>query len=177
MANKAGYFSKWYAENKERVNRRRRRKYHQDPKYRRKVLQQSRDYRETLRSMPQVKMPRFQKPLEREVDGGKIQLFSVGAFSQFLGRSVQSINHWEKLGVLPKTPYRDNRGFRYYTRPMMAAVKDEVAGKKRLYPVDPEMHTRITNAWKRAGVPVNEVDLDTDGGCMEEAIRKTVVAA
>lgn len=156
MANKPGYFEAYYEENKDEIAQKRKERYENDPQYREKVLKASRDYRARQRQgRRRVRMPRFQKPKIRETgDGGKIRLYSVGAFAASISRSVQAINHWEKIGILPRTPYRDGRGFRHYTTRMMESVQDQVGTKRRLFPVDPDMYDNICAAWEAGGVPV-----------------------
>jgi len=156
MPNRPGYFDEYYANNKEKVNSERRRKYAGDPEYRARVLKASRDYRKRQRDdEDRVRLPRYQTPTTREAgDGGKVQLFSVGAFAAYLGRSVQAINHWEKSEILPPTPYRDERGFRYYTQDMMETVSRAVGTKRRLFPVEENMRADILRNWRELGVPV-----------------------
>lgn len=172
MPNRPGYFGQYYEEHRDDINSKRKQRYHEDGEYRDRVLKASRNYRDRNRVSPRVRMPRFQTPLIRTAgDGGELILFSVGAFASHLSRSVQSINHWEgkpeKPGVLPKTPYRDDRGFRYYTPAMMAVVKEVVGGKRRLFPVDAATRDGIERAWRELGVPVGAES-------MEEAVRLTV---
>jgi hypothetical protein len=156
VPNKPGYFERYYSEKHGEINEKRRKKYQNDSEYRDRVLKASRDYRERQRAEPRVRMPRFHKSMVGEIGGGgQIHLWSVGAFAAYLSRSVQSINHWEKTGILPKTPYRDVRGFRFYTPAMMNVVRDQVGTKRRLFPVDPQMYANIMAAWEAQGVPVD----------------------
>ncbi len=173
MPNKPGYFEAYYDENRDDINEKRRQKYANDPEYRDRVLKASRDYRKRQRREPRVRMPRFQKPSTHQTgDGGEVQLFSVGAFAAYLNRSVQAINHWERSGILPKTPYRNSRGFRCYTRDMMEIVRGQVGGKRRLFPVDPNMHDNIKAVWKSQGVPVDCEAADPQAQ-MEAALVQT----
>lgn len=170
MPNKPGYFEQYYEDNGEDINRKRRQKYDKDPEYRDRVLKASRDYRKKQRQVPRVRMPRFQKPAVHKTGTGReIKIFSVGAFAAYLSRSVQAINHWEKSGILPRTPYRNGRGFRCYTTDMMEAVRSQVGGKRRLFPVDPEMHDNIKAAWEAQGVPV-----DCSSGNMKSQMREAL---
>jgi hypothetical protein len=154
VPNKPGYFDKYYKEKKGEISLARKEKYNTDPEHRDKILQASRDYRELHRE-DLVRLPRFQKPLVLEAgDGGSVILFSVGAMASYLNRSVQAMNHWERAGILPPTPYKDERGFRYYTNEMMAAVRDVVGNKRRLFPVEPTMRESILKGWREHGVPV-----------------------
>lgn len=164
------YYADWYQENKERISQKRKEAYRNDPEYRERVLAQSAEHREKRRVAPRVKIPRHQVPRRYPTgDGGEIVLFSIGFFSLFIARSVQSINEWEKAGILPRTPYiQGTRRFRFYSQAMMEAVRDMIGAKRRLYPVDPQMYEKIEQAWRDAGVPVG-----CEGG-LREALAKTV---
>lgn len=150
------YYAEWYQANKDRISKKRKRAYQEDPEYREKVLSQSAEHRERQRSAPRVKVPRHQVPKRYKTgDGGEVVLYSIGFFAMFITRSVQSINEWERNGILPRTPYvQGTRRFRFYTQAMMEAVKEHVGTKRRLYPVDPEMYDKIVAAWEESGVPV-----------------------
>jgi len=163
------YYADWYQQNRDRISKKRKRSYSDDPDYREKVLSQSAEHRERQRSAPRVKVPRHQVPKRYKTgDGGEVVLYSIGFFAMFISRSVQSINEWERNGILPKTPYiQGTRRFRFYTQAMMEEVKEHVGTKRRLYPVDPEMYDKIVAAWEKSGVPV---------GCedgMKVALEKT----
>lgn len=156
------YYAKWYQENRERISRKRKDAYDDDPEYKRKVLAQSTSHREKHRKAPRVKVPRHTVPrIHKAGDGGKITLYSIGFFSIFVGRSVQSINDWEKRGHLPRTPYvgpprAKGQGFRYYTESMMVVVKEVIGDKRRLFPVAPDMSERISAAWAESGAPMDK---------------------
>lgn len=165
MPNKPGYYEKWYEKNREDVAERRKDRYENDPEYREKVLERSAQYRERQREVTQVRVPRHQKPRMFDMDGGEVALYSIGAFASYINRSVQSINHWESNGLLPRTPYRvGKRGFRYYSAEMMEVVRRIVGNKRRLFPVDNEMGDAIREAWASLGVP-----MDCDDG-IEKAL-------
>lgn len=177
MANRPGYFKTYYSEKKDEILKGRQDRYKSDPEYRDRVLKSSRDYRTRQRNEPRIKMPRHQRPLVlQNAEGKDVHLFSVGFFGVLLQRSVQALNHWERNGLMPPTPYRDTRGFRYFTRSMMVAVRDEVGTKKRLFPVDPTMCQRIRERWVASGVPMDEIPVGTLG-TLEEAVAKTVVTS
>jgi len=170
MGNKPGYYDKWYEENKGTLADRRKDRYETDPEYRQRVLDASAAYRERQRNTSRVRVPRHQKPRIFQASGvpGGVPLFSIGAFAGYVNRAIQSINHWEKHGLLPRTPYRvGQRGFRYYSAGMMEVVRQQVGNKKRLFPVDTEMCNRIRKGWEVLGVPVA-----CDEG-VEEALRAT----
>lgn len=185
MANTPGYFKEYYEKNKTRFNRKRKIRYSMDEEYRERVLLASREYRSRKRIEDKkddlVKVPRFQSPLVYELDdGGKIELYSIGYFSHFLGRSVQSIVHWESTKphpILPVTPYRDVRKFRYYTAYMMTVVVDVVGERKRLFSSDKGMYEKMYNQifrrWKRAGVPVDRRIIKFTKNTLQLALRDT----
>lgn len=169
MANRPGYFQGYYKENRDKILKSRRERYENDTEYRDKVLKSSRDYRKNQRREPRVKTRRYQKPIVgTSADGTQVQLCSVGALAILLQRSVQAINHWQKKGLIPETPYRDERGFRFYTPAMMDAIQTEVGSKRRLFPVDPTMISKIRDKWAASGAPLSYRGLNLD-----EAIRLT----
>lgn len=168
MPNKPGYYEEWYEKNKGAVADRRKERYEKDPEYRVKVLERSSAYREERRKIPRVRVPRSRRGRVFEVDGKRATLYSIGGFATWVNRSIQSLNHWESSGILPKTPYRvGKRGFRFYSKDMIEAVREIVGDKKRLFPVDDSMGKEIREKWESLGVPV-----DCEGG-MEEALRNT----
>ena len=169
MPDRTEYYKGWYEEHKDELSEKRKTSYDSDPQYRKKVLSQSAKYRERQRSIPRLRVARHHVPREYKAgDGGKIVLFSIGAMAIYIQRSVQSIGQWERNGVIPQTPYRaGKRGFRFYTREMMDAIKEAVGNKRRLYPVDQAMTDRVRQRWVDSGVPVG-----CDGG-IDEAIRQT----
>lgn len=163
------YYADWYQQNRERISQKRKAAYQENADYRERVLSQSAEHREKRRQIARVKVPRHQVPRRYQTgDGGEVVLFSIGFFAMFIGRSVQSINEWEKAGILPKTPYiQGSRRFRLYSQAMMEAVQSMIGSKRRLYPVDPQMYEKIQEAWRASGVPV-----DCEGG-MKEALQQT----
>jgi hypothetical protein len=169
MGDRTAYYKDWYEGHKGELSEKRKHSYDSDPAYRDKVLSQSARYREQQRAIPRLRVSRHHVPREYVAgDGGKIVLFSIGAMAIYIQRSVQSIGQWERSGVIPQTPYRaGKRGFRFYTREMMDAVKAAVGNKRRLYPVDQAMTDEIRRRWVTSGVPVG-----CDGG-IEEAICQT----
>jgi hypothetical protein len=168
MGNKPGYYEEWYEKNKDELAARRKERYESDPEYRQRVLGASAAYRERQRSISRVRVPRHQKPRLFRLGDQMVPLFSIGAFAGYVNRAIQSINHWEKNGLLPRTPYRvGKRGFRYYSAGMMEVVRQVVGNKKRLFPVDAKMYSRILEGWQVIGVPVG-----CDDG-IEAAMAKT----
>ena len=48
--------------------------------------------------------------------GLEVELFRIGTLAYCLGRSPQTIRKWEVGGIIPKTPFKNNRGMRLYTQ-------------------------------------------------------------
>jgi len=176
MPNKEGYFKEYYGENRGEISERRRERYANDPEYRGKVLQRSREYREEQRSQGRVRLPKYAHGRKFETgNGGSIELFTIGAFARAIGRSVQCVNHWERQGIMPKTPYRllqgsdgRERWFRFYTREQANVVLEIIGEKGRLDPpIDiAAMNKAIMEGWRAAGVPVDCENL-------EDALKST----
>lgn len=151
------YQQRYYKEHKDEIAEKRQAIYRKDPERKARMLDQSAKHREKKRTRHKAKFPRHRLPKRHKAgDGGEVLLYSIGAFATFLGRSVQSLNTWEKdLGVLPPTPYRlGQKGFRFYTMPMMRVVKVLVGNKKRLFPIDPQWRSQLEDQWRRSGVPL-----------------------
>lgn len=163
-------YKDWYEKNKEAVAARRRARYHEDKKYREKVLRQNKEYRDKkARDRPQitktkVRIPKHRKPVSASIKvRGKFvvaQLVHVGAFARSIGRSVATIHQWERLGLLPRTPYNlkgKTKSERLYTADMILVVKKvlETRGAS-VSSSDPTFCKEILTGWKRAGTVVEE---------------------
>lgn len=160
------YYEGYYEEHKDDIAAKRKERYEKDPEYRKKVRERSRKYRERQRqARPRARIPKHSKSKTYKTgDGGEVELFSVGSFALGVGRSVQCINHWEREGILPKTPYRQKQGsddnprwFRFFTREMALAVRKVVGEKGRLEPpiIPSKIRKKIERRWKKSGVPVS----------------------
>jgi len=155
------YFKNWYEKNKGDVAKRRKERYDNDPEYRDKVLRRSANYRERQRDVVTARVPRNQQLRTLTLDNGEeVTLYPIGDFAAFVGRSVQTLNHWISSGIIPNTPYvYGERKFRFYTREMMEVVKRAVGDKRRLFPVDESMIKEIKDAWDNLGVSDVNVDV------------------
>lgn len=158
----------WYEKNKEALSQRRKDRYHRDRDYREKVLEQNKDYRakksQAKPASPKVKVrtPRHRKPVMMKVMiGGSLQevgMVHVGAFARAIGRSVPTIHQWERVGLLPRTPFTldgKNKQERLYTAEMIGVVR--AALKQRGATVstsDTEFRREIVEGWGAVGVVV-----------------------
>ena len=55
-------------------------------------------------------------------DGSSVELYTIGYLAELLGRTATSIRRWEVGGLLPKTGFKDSRGFRLYSQSQMDAI-------------------------------------------------------
>jgi len=142
-------FRDWYAENGKRLNKKRRRRYQDDPEYRERVLEMNRVSRERRRKEQETKRRKERsaskvktRPLPfktvravvETADGkeGEEQLFTIGALARTVGCSVQAIRLWEKQGVLPPTEIRNEKGDRLYTAQQVEMIYELMKQQGRL---------------------------------------------
>jgi hypothetical protein len=106
------------------------------------------------------------KPQVKTLPNGKdVELFTVGALAQALGRPFVSIRVWNEKGYLPKAPYRlptkknvhgeDHKGRRLYSRAMIEAAVQlfDKAGLLEVKRIDWAVHRNlsieIAEAWSQ----------------------------
>lgn len=105
--------------------------------------------------------------VKRLPNGREVEMFTVGALATALGHSVVSIRRWERIGYIPKTPYRfrssvvDGKrveGRRLYTRALIESAVHAfsargLAGKPR---IDWSRHTdlpvELRETWEKIRV-------------------------
>jgi hypothetical protein len=104
------------------------------------------------------------KPIKKNLPNGKeVELFTIGALANALGRPVITIRTWIKEGYLPASPYRlpakkdkngeDHQGRRLYSRAMVESVIElfHSAGLLHTKRVEWSLHrqlsTEIAEAW------------------------------
>jgi hypothetical protein len=160
----------WYEKNKEALSKRRKERYHKDKGYREKVLEQNKDYRAKKsqeRPAPakvKVRTPKHRKPVTMMVKiGGKTQevdMVHVGAFARAIGRSVPTIHQWERVGLLPKTPFYligKNKHERLYTAEMIGVVRTVLSTRGATVSASDHMFRQeIEEGWTAIGVPVGD---------------------
>jgi len=106
------------------------------------------------------------KPQVKTLPNGRdVELFTVGALAQALGRPFVSIRVWNEKGYLPKAPYRlptkknvhgeDHKGRRLYSRAMIETAVDlfTKAGLLNVKRIDWSAHRNlsieIAEAWSQ----------------------------
>lgn len=163
-------YKDWYKRNKDRLAERRKVKYHSDKKHRKKVLEQNREWRAgkakelSEKPKPKVRIPKRRKPIEMDVQiygkSAKVNLVHIGTFASAIGRSVPTIHQWERLGMLPRTPYllrSRSKQERLYTEDMILVVRDVLSTRgPTISSADSTFREEIIEGWEAAGVVVEE---------------------
>lgn len=158
----------WYEKNKDALSQRRKDRYHKDRDYREKVLEQNKDYRakksQEKPEPPKIKVrtPKHRKPVTMKVKiGGKMQeidMVHVGAFARAIGRSVPTIHQWERVGLLPRTPFTlegKNKQERLYTAEMIGVVRTVLSTRgATISASDARFRQEIEEGWSAIGVVV-----------------------
>lgn len=71
------------------------------------------------------------KPLLKSVRGREVEMFTIGALAQAIGKSEVSVRLWQRKGYIPNTPFRlparevngrTRAGRRLFTRSMIEAA-------------------------------------------------------
>lgn len=186
------YFKEWYQENGDKLNKSRKRRYHDDPEYREKVLEQNRDARKKRREAQLVERHKEGAAKKTRVDrswktrdmvltlddGSQVTVkgFTIGAVAQLLGCSVQAIRLWEKKGVLPETDFRFANRDRLYTSEMIDIYEKVLEEQGRLNPnkTRPTPMRMTTRHVKFANGKVAEIELWRIG-VLAKAANRTVV--
>lgn len=159
-------YKEWYAEHKKEISDKRKKRYQEDPDYKQKVLDQNRKYREEKAKetasipKPRVRIPRHRKPVTMTIAiGGSMvtkQLVHIGTFSRAIGRSVPTIHQWERMRVIPRTPFvlvGANKQERLYSAEMIKVVRDVLEKRNGQVSVaDSSFYKDIYDGWKAIGV-------------------------
>jgi len=160
----------WYEKNKEALSKKRKERYRSDKDYREKVLEQNKDYRakkakeKPSQQKTKVRTPKHRKPVSLKVVlNGKAQELSmvhVGAFARAIGRSVPTIHQWERIGLLPRTPYLlsgKNKQERLYSADMIGVVRSVLSTRgTTVATADTAFYQEIRDGWEALGVIVED---------------------
>lgn len=98
-----------YEQNKDEISKKRRERYKTDPVYRQKRQSKALKYYDTRvkRSIP------IDRRTILTEDGTR--LMSIGRVARLIGRTIDSIRHYHKDGIIPEPLFFDSRGWRLYT--------------------------------------------------------------
>lgn len=153
-------YQDWYAENKDTVAERRRQRYQSDPDYREKAKARSKAYRDKRRkerlAAGDTGPSRQHGPIAFHVDvgGEQCRAWTVSKLAADLDRSVEAVNHWQKIGLMPQTPLRSSRNDRLFTDGMILVVKLAVLKRGAVSRDDPDFCAEIEEGWRGLGIPV-----------------------
>ncbi len=103
-------YKKWYRENKSKLSRRRKRRYHNDESFREQVKDRANKYYQRRR--------RKAVPVDRTVIRSRAgeHYISIGKLATFINRKSDTIRQYHRTGVLPSPSFYDTRGWRLYTQ-------------------------------------------------------------
>ncbi len=186
------YFQRWYEKNGRTLNRERKAKYHSDPTYREKVLEQNRAARAKKRDEARaarvhsggnertmVAKSWKTRPMELTLDSGEdvvVQGFTIGAVAAILGCSVQAIRLWERKGILPATDFRYQGRDRLYPWELIDEYQEILKRTGRLDPkkAKPRPLRMVRQIVKFSDERLEETALFRIG-ILAKAAKKTVV--
>jgi DNA-binding transcriptional MerR regulator len=79
---------------------------------------------------------------------GEMQIFyPIGVLCRETRKSNSEIKKLEKQKIIPKTPFIDDRGWRWYSNDMILSVKEELNKE-----IDGTTYQKIAETWKKLGV-------------------------
>ena len=158
------YYRTYYEDHRTDLSEKRRDRYQNDPEYREKAKEDARRYRqrkkaerEQLRAegkLPPARPKGPRKPIEVEVNGSKALAHTITVAADRIGRSVDTLNHWSKVGLLPATPIRSQRGDRLFTDGMILVVRMAVMKRGEVSVKDPTFKEEIEDGWRGLGVEI-----------------------
>lgn len=125
------YYASWYAAHKTELADKRKKRYREDPGYRKEVLDRSKRRYQNLRQKKLAERaknpepPRTRgrnRPRTMAVGGEEVALFSVSEFADRVDRNVQTITKWEQDRIIPPPTWVDEYGRRWYSEDHMDTV-------------------------------------------------------
>lgn len=141
MSSNTFSFTQWYAVHGERLNEKRRDRYHTDPEYKKKVLQQNRESRRKRRAEERKNRPPKEprqpgehawKTTKVRIEGKLQTAYTIGALADKLRCSIQAIRLWERQGLIPEAPFRTPNGDRLYTADSVKEIRAALKKAGRL---------------------------------------------
>jgi hypothetical protein len=141
---KAEYNRTYYAAKRDDLLTRKRIRYSQDPDYREKLKADASKRRKDNRTGPTISF-----------NGRSFEALRASDLAEQLGKSLSTINFWQKHGTIPETPFRSEGGYRLYTNDMVDGIKSALAAIPRPDRGDPVFGGMVREAWVSAGVPLS----------------------
>jgi len=156
------YYHHYYLERKKSLSEKRHDLYHGDPEYREKAKESSRVYRERKKEekeqlraegkLPPPKKRGARPPLGIVINGEKYRAHTITTAAQQLRRSVTTLNYWTRIGLLPVTPIRSNRGERLYTDAMILVMQMAISKRGKVSLKDDKFYQEVVDGWSETGV-------------------------
>lgn len=113
-----GYTKKWYEENKDSIAARRRKRYTDDPEYRKAVLSQSQQYRERQRK----ERAQFLENPSIVIKGNTVAAMTVEQLEEATGIDKTRLKYLQKAGYIPAATV--TRPVRLYTHNQAELIKE-----------------------------------------------------
>jgi len=157
------YFKSYYEDHREELSQKRQDRYRSDPEYRERAKQAAREYRQKkkdekarlraegkLPEIPRAKGPR--KPTSVVINGDVHLAYTITIVASRLNRSVNTLNYWTKMGLLPVTPIRSKCGDRLYTDGMILIMQMAILRRGKVSLGDSTFKGEIEAGWQGLGV-------------------------
>ncbi len=126
------YYSKWYQDNKEKLAKRRKKKYRSDPDHAEKQRDRVRaGYQSRTDERTATKLARLERRKKEEaekvgrsinsriveVEGDPVEVFSTGALTIRLGIAPDTLRRkWHAEEIIPEATFKDDSGRRWYSQ-------------------------------------------------------------
>lgn len=111
-----GYTPDYWTKNGSRIAEQRRKKYQNDPEYRSKVMERSREYRE----QKAAELAAFKSDPYIVVDGNKQKAFTQEGLCEHLGITPERLKYLRKSGYIP--PITVKKPCKLYTKTQAALI-------------------------------------------------------
>lgn len=99
-------------------------------------------------------------PISLNGSVSEAQLVHVGTFARAIGRSVPTIHQWERVGLLPRTPYLlkgESKQERLYTADMIRVVQEVLSTRgTSVSSRDPTFRKEILDGWEELGTIIED---------------------
>lgn len=130
-------FKNWYAEHKAEFNEARKRRYREDTEYRKKIQKWNSEAHAAKREKLLTERRKSKKATRLKLhspapvvitvmENGKpveLTVVPIGLVAKAVGRGVQSLRRYERLGIIRPTPYHSKNGTRLYTVEQVLEIK------------------------------------------------------
>lgn len=149
------YNRRYYKRHKDRINERRKQRYHNDPEYRERIKENMRKHR-ARKKMRDRKLgrrkgmaaPKHIKVNMPSGDSVTVKMWYVGASAEHIGVQPDTVRRWIYDRVIPDVHYRTDAGYRLFTDDQVRIMKEiysEVSAEGR--PDLEEFSARVMEAF------------------------------